>query len=319
MSSIVPHNANPTTSALPLTQDMTHDRWLDVGHDIAQAVKRSMWWLGDWWNHGDRQWGTGPADAEAIGMAYQTCRNAGSVAARFDLYRRRDNLSFSHHAVVAALPELDQEHLLDRAEAEGWTREQTRTEAQQHRRSIEARETQHMNIEPDYGPYAVHWLDDLFPLIYDDQWDAMVRSIAEYGLLMPITLTHDESTIVDGRIRYLACMEANVWPVFKTLPAAYTDEMIENYIISANIHRQTFTPDQLAMIGVRLADLTAQLDLPPWTVAKTATVVGVPDRAIKQARAIHDEAPDLAEQVHAGTLDAATADKRRKERDAGRL
>jgi hypothetical protein len=36
------------------------------------------------------------------GPAYQTCRNAASIASTFKMSRRRDNLSFNHHAEVAA-------------------------------------------------------------------------------------------------------------------------------------------------------------------------------------------------------------------------
>ena len=35
------------------------------------------------------------------GVAYQTCRDAAWIAAKFDLSRRRDNLSFSHRTEVA--------------------------------------------------------------------------------------------------------------------------------------------------------------------------------------------------------------------------
>ena len=37
------------------------------------------------------------------GPAYQSCRDAAYVAASFELSRRRDNLTFSHHREVAAL------------------------------------------------------------------------------------------------------------------------------------------------------------------------------------------------------------------------
>src|SRR5579872_4508832 len=38
------------------------------------------------------------------GPAYQTCFNASNVSKKFKLNRRRLNLSFGHHAEVAALP-----------------------------------------------------------------------------------------------------------------------------------------------------------------------------------------------------------------------
>ena len=50
------------------------------------------------------------------GPAYQTCVNASNVARRFESNRRRLNLSFAHHAEVAALTTADANALLDWAE-----------------------------------------------------------------------------------------------------------------------------------------------------------------------------------------------------------
>jgi hypothetical protein len=41
----------------------------------------------------------------ATGLDYQTLRNYAAVARRFELSRRRDNLSFHHHAELCALSE----------------------------------------------------------------------------------------------------------------------------------------------------------------------------------------------------------------------
>ena len=45
-------------------------------------------------------------DALWRGPAHQPCRNAAAVSERFDLSRRRDKLTFSHHAEVASLLKL---------------------------------------------------------------------------------------------------------------------------------------------------------------------------------------------------------------------
>jgi hypothetical protein len=47
------------------------------------------------------------------GPAYQTCRDSAWVASRFELSRRKDNLTFNHHAEVAALPPADLDWQLD--------------------------------------------------------------------------------------------------------------------------------------------------------------------------------------------------------------
>lgn len=61
-----------------------------------------QWLLGDWWNAGV-QWGEGEAVCEALGIDYGVARNCGSIAATFELSRRRDKLSFRHHTEVCAL------------------------------------------------------------------------------------------------------------------------------------------------------------------------------------------------------------------------
>jgi len=50
------------------------------------------------------------------------------VARRFELERRRDNLSFAHHAEVAPLTQPEQDYWLRVAEEKGWSRNQLRRE-----------------------------------------------------------------------------------------------------------------------------------------------------------------------------------------------
>jgi hypothetical protein len=68
-------------------------------------------------NHGERKYGGLKAAAEAAGFNYQTVRNCATVARRFELSRRRDNLEFGHHEAVAALPDEAAFRLLKDAEA----------------------------------------------------------------------------------------------------------------------------------------------------------------------------------------------------------
>jgi hypothetical protein len=67
--------------------------------------------------NGERKYGEKYSQAveENVG-SYGSLRNAVYVSERFDLSRRRDNLSWSHHAEVAALDPHEQNDWLDRAE-----------------------------------------------------------------------------------------------------------------------------------------------------------------------------------------------------------
>jgi hypothetical protein len=68
----------------------------------------------------------GHKDPAWQGPAYQTCANAAAVCRAFEISRRREVFSFSHHAAVAALAPAEQDGLLDQAEREGWSRQQLR-------------------------------------------------------------------------------------------------------------------------------------------------------------------------------------------------
>ena len=115
----------------------TREDWLDAGRRLGERSERDRWALGDWACHGERAYGDLVDAAALIGLGYQTVRNLASVARKIELSRRRDNLSWSHHAAVAALPTEIGDDLLDRAAAEGWSRETMREEAQAASREVQ--------------------------------------------------------------------------------------------------------------------------------------------------------------------------------------
>jgi hypothetical protein len=62
------------------------------------------WWIGDWWAFGEQRYGDRKAITEADdwdGPAFQTCADAAMVCRAFETSRRREVLSFTHHAEVA--------------------------------------------------------------------------------------------------------------------------------------------------------------------------------------------------------------------------
>lgn len=92
-------------------------------------VASSAWCLGDWLVYGQQIYGGRYREAvEQTGLDYQTLRNYAWVARRFGLSRRRDSLSFGHHAEVASLPEPEQDFWLRKAAEFGWSTSQLRRE-----------------------------------------------------------------------------------------------------------------------------------------------------------------------------------------------
>jgi hypothetical protein len=122
-SSVVPG------AGLLLPRRLTFEAWLGIGRQLSAVVNASAWCLGDWLAYGQDVFTGRYRDAvERTCLDYQTLRNYAWVARRFALSRRRDALSFAHHAEVAALPEPEQDFWLRTAEQHGWSRNQLRCE-----------------------------------------------------------------------------------------------------------------------------------------------------------------------------------------------
>src|SRR3974377_2039492 len=60
-----------------------------------------------------------------------------------------------------------------------------------------------------------HPLSGIIPLLGGEDFTAFVANIRDNGLLEPIVL-HPDGSILDGRNRYRACIEAGVEPRFRT-------------------------------------------------------------------------------------------------------
>jgi hypothetical protein len=83
--------------------------------------------LQDWLAFGQMKSGRRYKQGIALtGLDYQTLRNYALVARRFELSRRRDNLSFQHHAEVCALSVDGQDYWLDLAAKNRWSKSELR-------------------------------------------------------------------------------------------------------------------------------------------------------------------------------------------------
>jgi hypothetical protein len=106
---------------------MSLAEWKSLGTSIVVYSDTAPWWVGDWLLFGQgkfhRRYQEGLA---TTGLSYQTLRNYATVARRFPVSRRRDRLSFQHHAEVCALPDEDQEFWLDLAVDHRWSKTELR-------------------------------------------------------------------------------------------------------------------------------------------------------------------------------------------------
>jgi hypothetical protein len=101
---------------LKLPRDYPFKTWRRMGEGFAHANTALQWLLGDWWNYGWHRYGDRVQEVERWGdggLSFQTCENCGWVCTEFATSRRREALSFSHHAEVAGLKLAEADRLLD--------------------------------------------------------------------------------------------------------------------------------------------------------------------------------------------------------------
>lgn len=114
-------------NGLSLPNEIPFDSWRKLGRQVILAANCSAWWIGDWLVYGEQAYGDRYEQAITdTSLGYQTLRNYAWVARKFTMSRRRDTLSFGHHAEVAALPDDEQDVWLARAERLNWSRNQLR-------------------------------------------------------------------------------------------------------------------------------------------------------------------------------------------------
>lgn len=113
-------------------------QWVIDGQRLGAIGRGVAWWLGDWLRFGNAKFGERYVRASRItGYDVQTLMNIVYVASRFEACRRREKLSWSHHAELAALDPDEQDRWLGRAETQRLSVRDLRAEV---RRATRARE-----------------------------------------------------------------------------------------------------------------------------------------------------------------------------------
>lgn len=117
--------------------DMGLAEWSAVGRRFGEIGRCSQWWLGDWIHYGNAKFGERYSRAVKLtGYDVQSLMNMVYVASRFEIYRRRENLSWSHHSTLAPLDVPSQEYWLSRALADKLSVADLRVELRARRRAL---------------------------------------------------------------------------------------------------------------------------------------------------------------------------------------
>lgn len=148
-----------TTTSWSSASELAPEGWVGWGRWLGMVDRASGWWLGDWVRYGNARYGERYKLAARItGYDGHTLMNMAYVASRFETSRRREELSFSHHAEVAALPREAQDLWLDTAVIAQLSvralREEVRRSARQAEATAEA--TSRRNRRRTQKPPAEH-------------------------------------------------------------------------------------------------------------------------------------------------------------------
>jgi hypothetical protein len=124
---LLPDQANPTRVGLGLPPGLTYEQWLEYGDKLSLIEQSVRWWWGDWLNYQEGEYGSKYVEAlSKSDLSYQSLMDAKWVAGAFEISRRRENLSWSHHQEVAGLELDEQDRLLDEAAEHGWSQKKLR-------------------------------------------------------------------------------------------------------------------------------------------------------------------------------------------------
>jgi hypothetical protein len=172
-----------------------------------------------------------------------------------------------------------------------------------------------------------HPIVEVYPRMPADEFAALATDIHAKGLLVPILL-HPDGRIVDGRHRYLACVQAGVEPRFDTWDGIGS---LADLVQRHNGLRRHLTPSQKAAVAVELEPFyaaeakarqaTSTGGAKPQLKAivpqagkrqardEAAKATGASPRYTQDAKAIKTASPEVFEKVKQGTVTVSRAKK----------
>jgi len=189
------------------------------------------------------------------------------------------------------------------------------------------------------GEYPVHAIASLFPMLSDEELDALAEDIKENGQREPIAITLadlddlDSLVVIDGRNRYAACIRAGVTPRFDKRYDVRPDK-IGPWIISTNIHRRHLEKGQRAAIAVEYERVFSEQakarmseggkggvrgkekfpDLPSQASDEAGELFNVSGRTVRDAKYVARHDPDAFDRIKQGEVAPSRAAKDLREK-----
>ncbi len=129
----------PVPTAWVAPEGLDRSAWILQGKHLGELSRKSNWLVGDWLRFGTAVWGEKYTLAAKItGHDTHSLENMVYVASHVGISLRRENLSWSHHSLVAALEPDEQAHWLDIATERRMSVNDLRIELKSAHRSVKA-------------------------------------------------------------------------------------------------------------------------------------------------------------------------------------
>jgi protein gp37/ParB-like chromosome segregation protein Spo0J len=161
----------------------------------------------------------------------------------------------------------------------------------------------------DFHPYC-----EALPEMEPEEFAELMNDISGSGQLEPIVMF--DGKILDGRHRYMACLELGIEPRFRAYDSP--DSPLD-YVISLNLKRRHWSKEKKAMVYARLCNLQrgsnqyagkvdVSIDTSTHDREKAATLAGVGSATISRAKEVTTKgAPELQKAVERGQISISRA------------
>jgi len=152
--------------------------------------------------------------------------------------------------------------------------------------------------------FPLHPAAELFPVMDEAAFAALVADIAAYGQREPILIL--DGRVIDGRHRQRACRQLGIEPLVRQLSADDGDPFA--LVVSLNLHRRHLSESQRAMVAARLASLgrgrpSASRPQAGLTQPHAARLLNVGERSLQRARVVLEHGmPELGTAVESGAI-----------------
>lgn len=176
-----------------------------------------------------------------------------------------------------------------------------------------------------------HEVADLFPMMNDDEYAALVADIHQHGQREPIWLLDNQ--IIDGRNRYAACTDLGIAPITRAYTGPTDMATLIGFVVSLNLKRRHLSSTQLGFVALSIEKTLARdakerqrlggAEKVPQTFGEpqieskhaneaaeqAAAIVGSNRQYVSDAKKIAATAPDIAAHARAGKISMGEAKK----------